>query len=55
MELEKLLELYIDSEEFNKSIGTGFKVPRALTSELQTQRLFFPEFVKLNSPPGEML
>ena len=45
MEFAKLLELYICSEMFKESIGPGFSVPRALRNALQTQLLFFHQFV----------
>ncbi len=50
MELEKLPELHIDSEEFNKSIETGFILLRALRNASETQLLFFPQFVNLKIP-----
>ena len=34
MELEKLLEVYIDAGELNKSIGIGFVTSRALWKAL---------------------
>ena len=50
MELEKLLELYICSEIFKESIGTGFRLPRLLRNAAQTQLLFFHQFVNVKIP-----
>ncbi len=46
MELEKVLELYIDTEKHDKSIGIGFEAFQTLLWSLEIQHFFYYKVVQ---------